>query len=51
MCGAGVAAFVWDRLVRMTGNARPANVATAAGIAGLVAFIVLFSLFRWVLNV
>jgi hypothetical protein len=40
--GVGVAAFVWSKLSQSTGNARPTNVAIGAGIAGFIAFLVLF---------
>jgi len=49
--GLGVAAFMWSKLERNTGNARPTNIFIGAGVAGLVAFLFLLSLFKWVLNI
>lgn len=49
--GIGAAAFAWSYIGRMTGNARPMNTLIGAGIAGLAAFLVLFSFLKWVLNV
>jgi len=42
---------MWSKLERNTGNARPTNIFIGAGVAGLVAFLFLLSLFKWVLNI
>jgi len=49
--GIGAGAFAWSYLARMTGNARPVNTFAGAGVAGFVAFLVLFTFFKWVLNI
>lgn len=49
--GVGAGAFAWSYLARMTGNARPTNTFIGAGIAGFMAFLVLLSFLKWVLNV
>jgi RsiW-degrading membrane proteinase PrsW (M82 family) len=49
--GIGAAAFAWSYIGRMTGNARPVNTLVGAGIVGALAFFVLLSLFKWVLNI
>ena len=48
--GVGVGAFAWTKLERLTGNASPRNTYLGAGFAGLVAFLFLLSLLKWVLN-
>lgn len=48
--GIGAATFVWSKLSQSTGNARPTHIATVAGITGLVAFLFLLSLLKWVLH-
>lgn len=50
VAGIGVAAFVWSQLDHSTGNARPTNTLIGAGVAGLVAFLILLSFLKWVLN-
>lgn len=47
----GAGAFAWSYLARMTGNARPVNTFIGAGITGFVAFLVLLTFFKWVLNI
>lgn len=51
MFGAGVAAFVWSKLARMTGNAKPMNVAIGSLVVGLIAFFVCYTLFSWILHI
>lgn len=51
MFAVGSAAFVWDKMANSTGNANPRSVLIAAGAVGVIAFIFLFSLFKWVLNI
>jgi len=51
MFGAGVAAFVWTKVGRRTGNADPKSVYLMAGLAGLAAFIFFLTLFKFVLNI
>ncbi len=49
--GVGVAAFAWSKLSQSTGNARPAHVLMGAGIAGFIAFLVLFITAKLVFNI
>jgi hypothetical protein len=51
MFGGGVAAFVWAKVGRRTGNAEPKTVYMTAGLAGLAAFIFFLTLFKFVLNI
>ena len=51
MFGAGVAAFVWAKVGRRTGNADPKTVYLTAGLAGLAAFVFFLTLFKLVLNI
>lgn len=51
MFGAGVAAFVWAKVGRRTGNADPKTVYMTAGLAGLAAFIFFLTLFKFVLHI
>jgi hypothetical protein len=50
MFGAGVAAFVWAKVGRRTGNADPKTVYFTAGLAGVVAFVFFLTLFKFVLH-
>jgi hypothetical protein len=50
MFGAGVAAFVWTKVVRRTGQADPKTVWMTAGLAGVVAFVFFITMFKLVLN-
>ena len=50
MFGAGVAAFVWAKVGRRTGNADPRTVYFTAGLAGLGAFVFFFTLLKVVFN-
>jgi hypothetical protein len=50
MFGAGVAAFVWAKVGRRTGNADPKTVYITAGLAGLAAFIFFLTFFKLVLH-
>lgn len=49
--GAGVGAWAWAQLSRQTGNANAQHVLIGAGVAGLIAFFFLFTLFKWVLHI
>lgn len=49
--GAGVAGWVWSKVGRRTGNANPTSVTVTAGGAGLVAFVVLFTLMKFMLGI
>ena len=51
MFGAGVAAFVWTKVSRRTGNANPGQVYIVAGVAGLAAFVFLWTFLKFVLNI
>ena len=51
MFGAGVAAFIWAKVGRRTGNADPKTVYLTAGLAGLGAFIFFLTLFKFVLHI
>jgi hypothetical protein len=51
MFGAGVAAFIWAKVGRRTGNADPKTVWLTAGLAGGAAFIFFFTLFKFVIQV
>lgn len=50
MFGAGVGGFVWSKLSLSTGSGRPASVAMAAAVAGIGAFIVFFTLLKFVFS-
>jgi hypothetical protein len=50
MFGAGVAAFVWSYLARITGNAKVSSVLIGAGFVGVAAFIVLYTILKFVFN-
>lgn len=49
--GAGAGAFVWSKLARTTGNAKPMNVVIGAVVVGLIAFFVCYSIFAWILHI
>jgi hypothetical protein len=51
MFGAGVAAFIWAKVGRRTGNADPKTVFLTAGMAGGAAFVFFFTLFKFVFNI
>jgi hypothetical protein len=51
MFGIGVAGWVWAKVGRRTGQADPKAVWMTAGGAGLGAFIVFFTLLKYVLNI
>lgn len=51
MFAAGVAAFVWTKVGRRTGNGDPKTVYLTAGLAGVASFVVFFTLLKFVLNV
>jgi hypothetical protein len=51
MFGAGVAAFIWSKVGRRTGNADPKTVFLTAGMAGGAAFVFFFTLFKFVFNI
>lgn len=48
--GIGVAAFIWSKLSQSTGNAHPTNVIAGAGIAGLIAAVVLLTVLKGLLG-
>jgi hypothetical protein len=47
----GFAGWVWSKVGRQTGNADPKSVYLTAAGAGVLAFVVLFTLLRFVLNI
>lgn len=49
--GAGVGGWAYAQLARRSGNANPSSTALAAGGAGLIAAIFIFTLFKFVLNI
>jgi hypothetical protein len=49
--GAGVGAWAYAQLAKRNGGANPANNAMAAGLAGFVAAIVIFTVFKFILNI
>ncbi len=51
MFGAGVAAWVYAKLARSVGAGNQQNAFIGGGIAGLVAFIFFFTLFKYVLDI
>ena len=51
MFGVGVGAFAWAYLVHLTGNARAGSVLIGAGFAGVAAFIVLYTILKFIFNV
>jgi len=48
--GLGVGGWAYSQLARRGGNANPGSTAIAAGFAGLVAAIFIFTLFKFVFN-
>lgn len=48
--GLGVAGWVYTKLVRANGNPSPLNDLIGAGVAGLVAFIFLFTFLRYIVH-
>lgn len=46
----GVAAWTYAKLSRATGNSSPYNALGGAAIAGVLAFTVLFTLMKFILN-
>jgi undecaprenyl pyrophosphate phosphatase UppP len=48
---AAAAGFAWSRLSTSTGNAHVNNILIAAAVSGVVAFLVIFTLLRFVLNI
>lgn len=50
MFGAGIAGWVWSKVSQRTGNADPKTVYLTAGGAGLAAFIVFFTLLKYVIG-
>jgi hypothetical protein len=51
MFAAGFAGWIWTKVARGTGNADPKTSFLTAGAAGLAAFIVLFTLMKYVLHI
>lgn len=51
MFGFGVAGFVWTKVGRRTGNANPQGVYLVAALAGLAAFVFLWTFLKFVLNI
>ena len=49
--GAGVAGWAYSQLARRSGNANPSSTLMAAGAAGLVAAIFIYTLFRFTLHI
>lgn len=47
----GVGVFIWTKLIRSTGNANPKQSVIASAIVAFIAFIILYSLFAWVLHI
>jgi hypothetical protein len=48
--GAGVAGWSYSQLAHRSGNANPSTTLFAAGIAGLIAALFIFTLFKFVLH-
>lgn len=48
--GIGVSGWVYSQLSRRSGNANPSSTLMAAGGAGLVALIVLFTILKFMLH-
>jgi len=49
--GLGVGGFVYSKLVRSNGNPTPYQNLSAAAIAGVLAFVFLFTLLKFVLDI
>lgn len=49
--GAGVAGWAYAQLARRSGNANPSSTFLAAGGAGLIAAIVIYTVFKFILNI
>lgn len=49
--GVGVAGFAYSRLARQTGNPNPRSSLIMAGVVGVIAFIVLYTLLKLVFNI
>jgi hypothetical protein len=47
----GVAGWVWSKVGQRTGNADPKSIYLTAGGAGVLAFVVFFTLLKFVLNI
>ncbi len=50
MFGAGVAAYAWAYIARTTGNARVGSVLTGAGVVGVIAFAIFYSILKFGFN-
>lgn len=48
--GVGVAGFAYTKLARSTGNSTPSTTFGGAALAGVLAFIFLFTLIKYVLH-
>jgi hypothetical protein len=48
--GAGVGGWAYSQLAKRNGNANPGNNAIAAAAAGFVAALVIFTVFKFILN-
>jgi hypothetical protein len=48
--GLGTAGFAYTKLVRANGNPSPSQDLGGAAVAGLVAFVFIFTLLKYVLN-
>ncbi len=49
--GVGVGGWAYSQLARRGGNANPGSTAIAASAAGLVAAVVIFTVFKYILHV
>ncbi|HEX7368359.1 MAG TPA: hypothetical protein VF261_01730 [Candidatus Saccharimonadales bacterium] len=49
--GLGIGGWVYSQLARRSGNANPGSTFTVAGIVGLVAAIIIFTVFKFILHI
>lgn len=49
--GAGVGGWIYSKLARHNGGANPSSTLMAAGFIGLVAAIIIFTVFKFILHV
>jgi hypothetical protein len=47
----GIGVFIWTKVVRSSGNADPKQSVIISTIVAVIAFIILYSLFAWVLHI
>jgi hypothetical protein len=51
VCAIGAGVFTWSQLERVSGNADPKKIIISSAISGLIVFIFLFTLLKWMLHI